>query len=76
MTGGNTYSVPVVDWNSWSSTAKDVFNETYEAMVNGYQIKYPPRVGAYKGRNQLKVIAWNLAYAAAETENANVDVGT
>lgn len=60
----NKYKVPAKQWKKWNHLQKHIFERTYEALSVCGSIIYPP--GMKTTPKQIKVVAWNAAWLAAD----------
>lgn len=64
----NKYKVPQKQWRKWGALARGVFNEVYYTIRNNDQVLFPEKAQGLP-RPTLRVMAWNIAWIAADAAN-------
>lgn len=64
----NTHKVSAKQWRRWHDDARQVFNQVYPQLFDGYTTGtlLPPSLAVVIGPKAARVIAWNSAWLAAD----------
>lgn len=66
----NQFKVQHRVWTRWGNPAKMVFNNLYENIMQNPEFVFPPKMSVEISQKDLKVIAWNAAWLAADACDA------
>ncbi len=60
----NIHNVPKRQWRKWRRYQKELFNDTYKAILSMRHVFFHPKTPKMN-EEQFEVVAWNAAHTAA-----------